>query len=356
MPDLVELHAFARTLERLGVEPPAGFAHARSLLTLGVDTAQANPVDALLADFQTGALTQRKFPDRLRAAALEVAAKDAAYAVLRDLTPPLVRHAARAVRDDGDRLIAELRRRFDQAKASMITAGRLFGENTGPEQVLALGGEAAAAWQQMSTDADTLDAVLAARMDLARWGYGTAPQRSLMFVSGIGTAAALAAAEQAFSRPAGPGRHWHALTAAGFGLHLATAEEVVATQARLRDGAEQQAEAHRRRQADSWRSLRPAQFRALPHRGRHRARRRMTGGNGRASTSPRRATGDRPRPWSEGRRARNFLARTDPPALGRSRLTPARRITQSHTCGWRAVGSAPGAQRTSRGAGRASRR
>ncbi len=254
MIDPVELHAFARNLERLGIDPPAEFVRARTLLTLGVDTALANPVDALLADFQTGSLTERKFPDRLRAAALEVAAKDAAYAVLRDLTPPLVRHAARAVRDDGDRLITELRRPFDQAKASMTTAGALFDERTSPERVLALGGEAAAAWQQMAADADTLDAVRAARMDLARWGYGTAPQRTLMFTSGIDTADQLAVAEQAFSRSAGPGRHWHALTAAGFALHLATAEEVVATQARLRAEAEQQAEATRRRQTDSWRS------------------------------------------------------------------------------------------------------
>ncbi len=254
MPDLVELHQFARSLERLGVEPPTEFTRTRTLLSLGLDTAVASPVDALLADFQSGSLTERKFPDRLRAAALELAAKDAAYNVLRDLTGPLVRHAARAVRDDGDRLIAELRRPFDQAKASMTTAGALFDERTSPERVLALGGEAAAAWQQMAADADTLDAVRAARMDLARWGYGTAPQRTLMFTSGIDTADQLAVAEQAFSRSAGPGRHWHALTAAGFALHLATAEEVVATQARLRAEAEQQAEADRRRQTDSWRS------------------------------------------------------------------------------------------------------
>ncbi len=128
MPDLVELHQFARSLERLGVEPPAEFTRARALLALGLglglNTAVASPVDPLLADFQSGALTADAFPDRLRAAALEVAAKDAAYAVLRDLTPPLVRHAARAVRDDGDRLITELRRPFDRAKASMTTAGR----------------------------------------------------------------------------------------------------------------------------------------------------------------------------------------------------------------------------------------
>ncbi len=74
-----------------------------------------------------------------------------------------------------------------------------------------------------------------------------------MFTSGIDTANQLAAAEQAFSRSAGPGRHWHAL-AGEFRLHLATAEEVVATQARLRDEAEQQAEAAHRRQSDSWRS------------------------------------------------------------------------------------------------------
>ncbi|MDP9459400.1 MAG: hypothetical protein M3Q22_03830 [Actinomycetota bacterium] len=254
MIDPVELHAFARNLERLGVDPPAEFVRARTLLTLGIDTALANPVDPLLADFASGALTAAEFPGRLRAAALEVAAKDSARAVLRDMSPALVRHAIRAVRDDGDRLITELRRPFDEAKASMATAGSLFDERTSPERVLALGGEAAAAWQRMAADADVLDAVLTARMDMSRWGYGTAPQRSLMFVSGIGTADALAVAEQAFSRPAGPGRQWHVLTAAGFPLHLSTAAEVVATQARLREEADQQAEADRRRQTDSWRS------------------------------------------------------------------------------------------------------
>ncbi|MDP9460496.1 MAG: hypothetical protein M3Q22_09680 [Actinomycetota bacterium] len=254
MIDPVELHAFAGNLERLGIDPPAEFVRARTLLTLGIDTALANPVDPLLADFASGALTAAEFPGRLRAAALEVAAKDSARAVLRDMSPALVRHAIRAVRDDGDRLVAELRRPFDEAKVSMTTAASLFDEHTRPEQVLALGGEAAAAWQQMAADADVLDAVRAARVDLARWGYGMVPQRTLMFTTGISTAYQLAAAEEAFSRPAGPGRQWHALTAVGFTLHLATAAEISATQARLRDEAEQQAEADRRRQVDSWRS------------------------------------------------------------------------------------------------------
>ncbi len=227
------------------------------LLSVGVDTALANPVDSLAADFANGSLTLEDFPARLRAAALELAAKGSARAVLRDLHNPLTRHAARAVRDDGDRLITELRRPFDQAKTSMTTAGSLFDENTRPEQVLALGPEAAAAWQQMTADADILDLVRAARMDMSRWGYGTAPQRTLLFTSGIDTTDQLAVAEQAFSRSAGPGRHWHAL-AVGFHLHLGTAEEVIATQARLRTDAEQQAEAAHRRQVDSWRSPYPA--------------------------------------------------------------------------------------------------
>ncbi len=254
MPDLVELHQFARNLERLGVEPPAEFTRARSLLSIGLDTALANPVDALLADFANGSLTEQEFPARLRAAALEVAAKDAAYAVLRDLTPPLVRHAARAVRDDGDRLIHELRVPFDQASKSMITAGALFDEETSPEQVLALGGDAPAVWQRMAADADVLDLVRAARLDMSRWGFGSAPQHTLMFTADINSADQLAVAEMAFNRSAGPGRHWHALAAAGFRLHLGTAEEVAAAQAHLREEAEQQAEATRRRQTDAWRS------------------------------------------------------------------------------------------------------
>ncbi len=95
-------HCRTGNLERLGIDPPAEFVRARTLLTLGAETAMANPVDALLADFQSGALTERGFPDRLRAAALEIAAKDSARAVLRDLSPALVRHAIRAVRGGGD--------------------------------------------------------------------------------------------------------------------------------------------------------------------------------------------------------------------------------------------------------------
>ncbi len=45
-----------------------------------------------------------------------------------------------------------------------------------------------------------------------------------------------------------------ALTAVGFTLHLPTADEIAATQARLRDEAERQAEVDRRRQTDAWRS------------------------------------------------------------------------------------------------------
>ncbi len=77
MIDPVELHAFAGNLERLGIDPPAEFTRARTLLTLGIDTAMANPVDPLLADFASGALTEREFPTRLRAAALEISARTA---------------------------------------------------------------------------------------------------------------------------------------------------------------------------------------------------------------------------------------------------------------------------------------
>ncbi|MDP9428470.1 MAG: hypothetical protein M3Q47_06135 [Actinomycetota bacterium] len=254
MIDPVELHAFAGNLERLGVDPPAQFTRARSLLRIGLDTAYANPVDPLLADFASGSLTERKFPDRLRAAALELAAKDAAYGILRDRTGPLTRHAVQAVRDDGNRLVAELRRPFNQAAVTMTSAGGLFTENARPEEILALGGEAPAVWQQMSVAADTLDLVLAVRSDLARWGHGSTAHRVVMFVSNISTSDQLAAAQQAFDRTAGPGRRWHALTAAGFTLHLGTADEIAATQARLRGEAEQQAEADRRRQVDAWRS------------------------------------------------------------------------------------------------------
>ncbi len=71
----VQLDLFARNLERLGVQPPAGFTRTRALLRLGAETAHANPADALLADFATGTLSEEEFPDRLRAAALEAAAK-----------------------------------------------------------------------------------------------------------------------------------------------------------------------------------------------------------------------------------------------------------------------------------------
>ncbi len=86
-----------------------------------------------------------------------------------------------------------------------------------------------------------------------RHGTATHPD----FTADIDSADQLAVAEQAFSRSTGPGRRWHAL-AVGFRLHLGTAEEVVATQARLRDEADRQAEAAHRRQVDSWRSPYPA--------------------------------------------------------------------------------------------------
>ncbi len=237
MTDLVELNLFAQTLERLGVEPPAEFTRARSLLSVGVDTALANPVDSLAADFASGALTLEDFPARLRAAALELSAKASAHTVLRDLHNPLTRHATRAVRDDGDRLVHDLRVPFDAASKSMTTAGRLFDENATAEQVLALGAKAAAAWRRMAEDAVFLDLVLSARVTMGSWGYAPAPQHALLFTR-VTSADALRTAEQAFSRETGPGRRWHALTAAGFALHLTTAAEIEQTQAALRAAAE----------------------------------------------------------------------------------------------------------------------
>ncbi len=62
MPDLVELHLFAGNLAKLGVAPPAEFTRAYDLLRVGVDTALANPVAALVDDFQPASSPPRSFP------------------------------------------------------------------------------------------------------------------------------------------------------------------------------------------------------------------------------------------------------------------------------------------------------
>ncbi len=91
--------------------------------------------------------------------------------MLRDLQTRWCGTLVRAVREDGDRLIRDLRVPFGAATKSMTTAARCSPRPCTPSRCWRWGPEAAAAWRQLAHNAAQLDTVLAARLDMARWGY-----------------------------------------------------------------------------------------------------------------------------------------------------------------------------------------
>lgn len=242
--NITDLSYTAQAFDALGIALPAEFERARSVLGTAQQTAAANPAQDVLDDFLTGSSTAA-LVEKVRAAALDLTATQAAHQIIRDLQNPLGKHAAAAIRADADRLIAELAARFDEAASAMIAAAELFDTSATAEDVLRIGPAAAAAWAQLDGARATLDRIDTARGAMFHYGVPSdTSRRVLMYLADVRDPISLATAQDAFetsSHLAGPGGRWHALAATGLRLHLNTAAEVAALEDALRTDQERQA-------------------------------------------------------------------------------------------------------------------
>ena len=236
--------------------PGRAAAHRRTDRVLDIrdaalTAANASPADDLAAGLTDGTLTPDTVGDRLLAAAVAATAQEKAHTLLRDLQVPLVPRFAQAVRADADRLLADLRKVFTPAAKTMQKAGALFPVGATGEQVLTAGANAATAWRGLEQARRTLDTVHGVRVTLARdYGIGQVQPEVLMYVRDLSSEHDVARATEAWDRHdvgTGIGGRWHALTAAGFALSLATQAQIIATRVAIDRSA--QAEQNRQRVA-----------------------------------------------------------------------------------------------------------
>lgn len=231
MSDLLSTADLLDRLTAYGVQPPKKALLAVQMHHAALGAAAAHPSDDLRARLAAGTLTLENVGQAVFDAATALTAREKAHEIVRDLEHPLLKTCAEAIRADGDRLVKEMSKAFAKAAKVLQRAGELFPADATAEQVLAGSNEAADAWRELAAARRTLDDLRGMRMRLAN-GYSVDPVNPtvVMFTSGISDRAALEHAEELFRGSDHlPGGRWHALTAAGFTLHLAGPVEAAAT-------------------------------------------------------------------------------------------------------------------------------
>ena len=224
-PDLMYLDRVCTTLD---IDLPEEFNRALAVLRAGLSAASQHPAHQLVAMFEDGTLTAATVGAEVRRAAVDLTVQQNALSLVRDLTIPLGKHARKAIRDHGDDLVTQLRPRFDHAAEQLMVAAGLLGPDPSAEDVLHRGAAAGDAWRSLSGHAETLDTINAARVQMMLFGYAPTENRAALFVEGstIATPKAMAAANEAYLGPTGPGGRFFALASAGHRLRLNLAQEV----------------------------------------------------------------------------------------------------------------------------------
>lgn len=248
--DLVYLHLIARDCTRLGVDLPERVTQALAVYAAANEAATASPADDLRDAFERGELDPSSVGRVLRAAAVALNARQSMGALVQDLQLPIVRTAVAALREDGDRIVADLRPAFDAAATGMTAAAGLLATPDDAESVLTSGPDAAAAWSALAAHRDTLDTVHSVRLALAQCGYGPHDPHVSYYVSGVADEVALQDAAHAYDDSTGRGGRWHRL-AGVVRLHLNTADQAARVLATARAGSTRQAQAQRQRDLEA---------------------------------------------------------------------------------------------------------
>lgn len=254
----------AKHLDRIGIDPPAGYKLAEELRVACNTTATANPVGDLETDLLAGKVTPKQAAARIADCARTLTEREKAREVARDLGPTFDRLANRALRDGAPALIEAMRPTFDQAVATIVDSTELLGTNPDDATVGRLGPTAALHWQQRKDATATLAAIHRVRLALEQVGYGS-PQTVAWYLAECPDTPALAEAHQTFHAH---GEGLTNLATHGYKLRLNLADEAdqIANGARLateaadqaaRDAALAESKARTERYVNDWRALAP---------------------------------------------------------------------------------------------------
>jgi len=232
--EIIELVSLCNQLESLGVDPPGEARRVLDVHAALMAAAAQSPSGDLREALADGTLTAASAPKLLWEAARNETARQSAQALSRDLNHPVRSIAREALAGDADRIVTELRPKFDVAAESMQRAGQLIDQDATDAEVLAAGRDAAELWQQLAEHCAVLDSIMGARSALDAITGGQPSPTAAAYIEAAPDAEALDRAARLFDG-AGPGLsgplprtvggRWHRLTHAGYRLRLNSAQE-----------------------------------------------------------------------------------------------------------------------------------
>lgn len=237
---------YTKQLDRLGIKAPKLLTDVDAVRLAALNAAASTEVDDLRTDVIAGKLDAKTIGKRVREAAAALVAREKARDVLRDLLPSFDKVTARAVRDSAPDVIAQMTPMFDSAVADVVLAVDTLGLSPSSDEVLAIGGDAAAVWAARNVALDVLDAIERARSIMAQVGYGTPHPLAVQYLADPVDDLQLAESQLRAG--------WTTFASSGYTLNLNTAEEadtvLAASRARAAKYLQTQRESDPRYQAN----------------------------------------------------------------------------------------------------------
>jgi hypothetical protein len=250
---IINIISLTTDLEHFGAKLPKDVLDARATLTEARLASAHQPLLDLEAEYDAGDINAGNVAEKLAEATSRLAARTHNQQALNAIENGCTRTMRAGLRDAGERILKALTKPFDEAAEVVQTAGRYFGSDPTPEQIIAGGVPALAAHEKLEGALHTLTQIRSLRVSLADCGYGPGEQDVTWWISEARDVEALEHAERAYSAA---GNAFHNLAAAGFTLRMNTPEEArrVATGARAAtDAAEAAArEAQLKEHRESW--------------------------------------------------------------------------------------------------------
>lgn len=239
MTDLTRLRAAVLDpLEKLGVALPDDATAALALADASTAAAADVPANGLRAGIADGTIGPDNIADRLREAALDVAAHQGAVTLRTQLLPYLASAVQTALAADADRIVDDLRPTFDQAVETVANAAGHLRPNAKPADILTAGPASAAAYHAIAEQQAILELILQARI-----GGGRPDAPAALFIEPVPNLGHLRRAGRAYQQTAGPGGRWLAMVADGCTLRLNTSREAREVVAQARAGTRREEEA-----------------------------------------------------------------------------------------------------------------
>ena len=244
----MQLHPqqLAAQLEQVGVRPSPPMQEVLDTFTALQAARDANHTATAQTATADGKLTPTNAAKLLTEHAQRLVVADKIRAAYDDFENPLRRVWYAAIREAHADLLEQLRERFAEPANVAQSAGRFFGSDPTPDDILAGGPEAVELWQRLSDALSALSAIRSVRAQIADIA-GEGDQQAAWWVANVSDAPSLQLAHRVFS---GTGDAFLNLAHAGFELALnsaAEADRIVATAQRVT--TERQAKADQERAA-----------------------------------------------------------------------------------------------------------